>query len=152
MLFPFRCGHPSQGFVTKLPAPRYCNPNLDKISLINTAMANISTARKLGIVARVATRVAAQHAGRSRTLGAMVKAGRATLSHFGRVLGQLWLEVTGFVFLALAGIGALAFFREYAKYHAGHATSGRAALAVCFTGLFGWFGVSSFWRIKRTKG
>ncbi len=115
-------------------------------------MANISTARKLGIVARVASRVAAQHARRNRTLDSVLKAGRATLSHFGRVLGQLWLEVTGFVFLALAGIGVLAFFREYAKFHAGHATSSRPALAVCFTVLFGWFGVSSFWRIKRTKG
>jgi len=108
-------------------------------------MANVSTIRKLGIVARVAS----QQVRRTRTFGAMMQAGRTTLTHFTRVLSQLWLEVTGFVFLALAGIGALAFFREYAKYHAGHAGSGRVLLAICFTMLFGWFGLSSFWRVRR---
>jgi len=108
-------------------------------------MANVSTVRKLGIVARVAS----QQVRRTRTFGAMVRGVRTTLGHFTRVLAQLWLEVIGFVFLALAGIGVLAFFREYAKYHSGHASSGRVLLAVCFTALFGWFGLSSFWRIRR---
>jgi hypothetical protein len=90
-----------------------------------------------------------ERARRGRTLGAVTKAARATASHFGRVLGQLWLEVTGFVFLALAGIGVIAFFREYAKYQNGQATSSRMALAVCFAGLFAWFGVSSFWRVRK---
>jgi len=112
-------------------------------------MSSLSTGRKLGVAARVATRMVTQRARRTRTFGAVTKAARATASHFGRVLGQLWLEVTGFVFLALAGIGVIAFFREYAKYQAGHATSGRMVLAVCFAGLFGWFGVSSFWRVQK---
>jgi hypothetical protein len=111
----------------------------------STEMANASTARKLGIVARVA----GQQVRRTRTFGALMKAARTTAAHLGRVLGQLWLEVTGFVFLALAGIGALAFVREFAKYHAGRATPGRAVLAACFALLFGWFGVSSFWRVRR---
>jgi hypothetical protein len=108
-------------------------------------MANVSTVRKLGIVARVA----GQQMRRTRTFGAVVQAGRTTLTHVARVLAQLWLEVTGFVFLALAGIGALAFLREYAKYRGGHTGSGRVLLALCFTALFGWFGLSSFWRIRR---
>jgi hypothetical protein len=108
-------------------------------------MAKVSTARKLGI----ATRIAGQQVRRTRTFGAVMKAARATGSHLGRVLGQLWLEVTGFVFLALAGIGFLAFMREYNKYHAGRAGSGRVVLAVCFTLLFGWFGVTSFWRVRK---
>ena len=54
----------------------------------------------------------------------MLKGAKATASHFGRVLHQLWLEVTGFVFLALAFIGAGAFFREYARYQAGQTTAG----------------------------
>ena len=109
-------------------------------------MSSLSTARKAGIVARVAGR----QVGRTRTFGAMTKAAKATFSHFRRVLGQLWLEVTGFVFLVLAGIGALAFGREYAKYQAGQGV-GRPALAAGFALLFGWFGVSSFWRVRKRK-
>jgi len=45
----------------------------------------------------------------------------------------------------------MAFVREYMKYQAGKATSGRVALAVGFTVLFGWFGVSSFWRVRKKK-
>jgi hypothetical protein len=108
-------------------------------------MAQVSTGRKLGVVARVASR---QLKG-SRTLAVIGKAAQATAAHTGRVLGQLWLEVTGFVFLALAGIGFLAFCREYVKYHQGQASSGRMMVAVCFTLVFAWFGFSSFWRVKK---
>jgi hypothetical protein len=108
-------------------------------------MPKVSTARKLGI----ATRLAGQQVRRTRTFGAMVKGVRITVSHLARVLGQLWLEVTGFVFLVLAGIGLLAFMREYHKYSVGRAGSGRVLLAVCFTLLFGWFGLTSFWRVRK---
>jgi hypothetical protein len=108
-------------------------------------MMKVSTARKMGIV----TRVAGRQIQKTRTFTAVWGAGRATARHFSRVLGQLWLEVTGFVFLALAGIGALALVREYAKYHAGNVSSSRTALAAGFTGLFCWFGVSSFWRVRK---
>jgi hypothetical protein len=110
-------------------------------------MANVSTARKLSILARVA----AQHAGRTRTFGAVLNAARTTAVHFGRVLHQLWLEVTGFVFLFLAGIGALAFFREFTKHPAGQTRWGRVLVATCFTLTFTWFGVSSFWRVRRKR-
>jgi hypothetical protein len=115
-------------------------------------MANPSNARKLGRVTGVATRLVIQRAGRTRTVGAVRQAVRASAFHFKGVLGQLWLEVTGFVFLALAGIGAIAFAREYGKYHAGQVSSGRVALALCFSGLFGWFGLSSFWRVRKRSG
>jgi hypothetical protein len=111
-------------------------------------MANVQAkARRLGVIARIA----AQQAGRSRSFGALSRAWRATSSNLGKVLGQLWLEVTGFVFLSLAGIGALAFVREYLKYQAGKATAGRIGLAIAFTLLFGWFGLSSFWRVRKKK-
>jgi hypothetical protein len=87
---------------------------------------------------------------RNRTGAAVLAAIRATGRSFGRVLHQLWLEVTGFIFLAMAAIGAMAGMREYGKYQSGHATGpGRLVLAVCFTVSFTWFGVSSFWRVKR---
>jgi hypothetical protein len=106
-------------------------------------MVNVSTVRKLSIMARIA----AQHAGRTRTVSAVLKGARTTAAHFGRVLHQLWLEVTGFVFLALAFIGAGDFFREYARYQAGQTTSARVGVAIIFTLTFTWFGASSFWRV-----
>jgi len=111
-------------------------------------------ARKIKLIYRVAVNVAANMVKRSRTGQAVLAGIRATASSFGRVLHQLWLEVTGFTFLAIAGIGALAGFREYGKYQSGHAAGpGRLVLAVCFTVSFIWFGLSSFWRVrKRAKG
>ena len=101
-------------------------------------MSPLSTGQKLGVAARIAT----QQVRRTRTFGAVMRAGRVAVARWGRVLGQLWLEVTGFVFLALAAIGGLAFWREWTK----HRGPGRVLLAAAFTLLFGWFGVSSFWR------
>jgi len=108
-------------------------------------MIQSSTLRKLGIVARVA----AQQAGRSRAASAVLKGIWVTATSFARVLHQLWLEVTGFAFLAIAAIGALAGAREYARYQAGHAPGpGRLILAICFSASFAWFGLTSFWRVR----
>jgi hypothetical protein len=112
-------------------------------------MTNVSTTRRLSIVARVASRMAAQRAGRSRLFTAVLSAGRTTAGHFGRVLHQLWLEVTGFVFLALAGIGGFAFLRELVKYQAGKEGLLRASVAIVFTFVFAWFGVTSFLRVRK---
>jgi len=110
-------------------------------------VAGLTLTRKLGILARVAT----QQAGRSRIVAAVLHAGRTTARSLGRVLHQLWLEVTGFVFLAMAGIGGIAMSREYAKYQAGKTGPGRLVIAVCFCLTFGYFGLSSFWRVRRKK-
>src|SRR4029077_16477730 len=100
-------------------------------------------------IARI-LRAVAQTLERSRRGRAVLAVVRAITRSFGRVLHQLWLEVTGFTFLAIAGIGALAGMREYGKYQSGHAAGpGRLVLAVCFTVSFIWFGVSSFWRVKK---
>lgn len=114
-------------------------------TLLKSSMMNVSTLRKFGVIARVASR----QAGKTRMAGAIWRGLRVTASSFGRVLGILWLEVTGFVFLCLSGIGALALAREYTKYQAGQVGSARVILAVCFTVTFAWFGVSSFWRARR---
>ena len=112
------------------------------------------TARKIKLIYRAAANVASNMVERSRTGRAVLAGTRAIARSFGRVLHQLWLEVTGFTFLAIAGIGALAGMREYGKYQSGHAAGpGRLVLAVCFTVSFIWFGLSSFWRVKkRAKG
>jgi|SRR5208282_4773809 len=99
---------------------------------------------------KLALRVATQLVERSRTGRAVLAAIRAAARSFGRVLHQLWLEVTGFTFLAMAGVGAIAGMREYGRYQSGHAAGpGRLLLAVCFTVSFTWFGLSSFWRVRR---
>lgn len=109
-------------------------------------MAKVSTLRKIGIAARIA----AQHASQSRTGAALLSGARTTLGSFARVGRQLWLEVTGFTFLVLAVIGGFAGLREYGKYQAGEVTGlGRVILAACFTATFIWFGVSSFWRVRK---
>lgn len=110
-------------------------------------MANVSTGRKLGIAARIA----GQQVKSTRTYGAVLSGARATLSHFAGVLRQLWLEVTGFVFLAFAGIGAVATVKEYAAYHAGKSTPSKVAAGVAFTLMFAWFGLSSFFRARKRK-
>jgi hypothetical protein len=105
----------------------------------------ISSLRKVG----VALRVVRDMASRSRRVNAAMSAVRATARSFAHILHLLWLEVTGTVFLAMAAFGGIAFVREYAKYAAGRATAGRLAIAICFTLTFAWFGLSSFWRVRR---
>ena len=110
-------------------------------------MTSVSTARKLGIAARIA----GQQVKRSRTYSAVLKGARTTLSHLGSAMHQLWLEITGFVFLAFAGVGLVALVREYAAYHAGTGTSGHVAMAGAFSIMFLWFGITSFWRARNRR-
>ncbi len=109
-------------------------------------MINREALRKIALIYRAAVNMIERNqAGRAVLAGI-----RATARSFGRVLHQLWLEVTGFTFLAMAAVGAMAGLREYGKYQSGHATGpGRLLLAICFTVSFTWFGLSSFWRVKR---
>jgi hypothetical protein len=46
-------------------------------------------------------------------------------------------------------VGGLAASREYARYEAGKTGPGRVLLAICFCATFAYFGLSSFWRVKR---
>jgi hypothetical protein len=128
----------------KLDRPKLDRPKLDRQSIDGQAF------RKIKLIFRVAADMVASKVQRSRRGRAVLAGTRAIASSFGRVLHQLWLEVTGFTFLAIAGIGAMAGIREYGKYQSGHAAGpGRLVLAVCFTVSFIWFGLSSFWRVKK---
>ena len=110
-------------------------------------MTNVSTGRKLGIAARVAGRQIKS----SRTFGAVLGGIRATLGHFAAVARQLWHEITGFLFLVIAVFGAAALVKEYIAYRAGGVSPNHMAVAAGFTLVFGWFGVSSFWRSRRPR-
>jgi hypothetical protein len=111
-------------------------------------MVQLSTGRKLGILARIAM----NSAGRNRTLGAAMNGAKITGKHVGRVANVLWLEVTGFVFFAIGVISGLATFREYHRYQAGEIGVNRVVLAAVIAVMFAWFGASSFWRVKKKKG
>ena len=101
---------------------------------------------------KLAIAAAAKTLRRSRVGRAALAGMQATAHSLGHVLHQLWLEVTGFTFLAIAGVGAMAAIREYGKYRMNHAAGpGRLLLAVCFTVSFAWFGLSSFWRVSKKK-
>jgi hypothetical protein len=93
--------------------------------------------------------VAGRQAGRNRTLNAVMSGVRTTGRSVGRAAHQLWLEVTGLIFLLMALTFAGATVKEYGKYHAGGAGPGRFAVAICCTLAFAWFGLSSFWKARR---
>ena len=96
-------------------------------------------------------RVAGEQAGRSRTANALWGAARTTARSFGHVLHQLWLEVTGVLFLIMSLSFAGATPKEYGKYHAGQVGPARVGVLVGFTLAFAWFGLSSFWRAHKKK-
>src|SRR5260370_12912874 len=91
------------------------------------AVSKVSTAQKLGVVARVAS----QQAQRSRLVRAATSAVTATARAFGKVLHQLWLGVMGLVFLIMAASGGGAGGHEYAKYQAGDAVDGPVGAGNC---------------------
>ncbi len=126
---------------------RHCNAFVKREAVKIEAVSKVSTVRKLGVVARVA----GQQVKRSRTARAVRGAVSATGRAFGKAMHQLWLEVTGLVFLAMAGAGGIESAKEYAKYSAGRVGLRGVVVAICFTVTFAWFGVSSFWRV-RSKG
>jgi len=116
-------------------------PEAVKIEVVS----KVSALRKFGVVARVA----GQQVGRSRTYNALSSAARTTARSFKNAGHQLWLEVTGSVFLTMAAFGGFAGVHEYREYAAGRAPAGRVVLAICFTLTFAWFGLTSFWKVRR---
>jgi hypothetical protein len=96
-----------------------------------------------------AGRVVMRQAGENRVLRAAFSAAETTLGSFGRVFRVLFHEVTAFFFVIFAVIGAFAFVREYRAWVAGKVGPGKVVIAILFTLMFGWFGVSSFWKAKK---
>ncbi|MGH9601536.1 MAG: hypothetical protein ACRD24_04015 [Terriglobales bacterium] len=88
---------------------------------------------------------------RGRLLAAAGNAGLGVLRSAGRVLHGLWLEVTGLFFLMFAALGAAASWREYQALAAAGAGPGRLLLALGFTLMFAWFGITSFRRARQKR-
>ncbi len=114
-------------------------------------MTEISTAKKVGVVARVAAREAQRHANRSRLLRGAIAGTRAVLASALRVAHILWLQITGVFFIFFALAGGVAFWKEYRAWDAHRVGPGRAILALCFGLMFAWFGVTSFVRARRRQ-
>jgi len=66
-----------------------------------------------------------------------------------RPLRVLWNEVIGFVFLVLAAFPIPSVVREYRAYEGGAEGMFRIGLAVMFSALMAWFGITSFLRARR---
>ena len=110
---------------------------------------NSDTSRDLGVRSRALLRIAGRRTGENRYVRALYRAGGVTARSTGRVARVLWLEVTGFLFLCLAVVGAGAAVREYRRYMHGQSSVGRIGIAIAFTLLFIYFGVNSFWRSRK---
>jgi hypothetical protein len=108
-----------------------------------------ATSPGFGRQGRAALRVAGRKTGENRWVRAFYRAGSVTVGSVGRVAHSLWLEVTGFLFLVLAVIGAGAAVREYHHYVAGTTTLSRVGIAAAFALLFLYFGIESFLRARR---
>ncbi|HEY6273067.1 MAG TPA: hypothetical protein VIX19_13890 [Terriglobales bacterium] len=86
---------------------------------------------------------------RSRTLQALLVAGKGLAISFAKTLYALWLEVTGLLFGVLAVGGASALVRQY---RTDHFTDHRRLVGVsAFTLVCTYFTVVSFVRAKRTR-
>jgi hypothetical protein len=86
--------------------------------------------------------------GRGVTRGLFAGAG-AFLSRLRYVLGVLFLEVVGLIYLVFGlGIAGLA-FAEYRACRTGEHRPVRFEIAVALAALFFYFGVTSFWRSRR---
>lgn len=95
-------------------------------------------------LARAAGRFSSDKALRKRLLRAGMSGIAATLNSVGRVLRRLWHEITGFLFICFAVVGAVQVWRKWET----HETE-KLAVAAAFVVMFLYFGVSSFWRARK---
>jgi hypothetical protein len=112
-------------------------------------VAQVSGITRLALWATALAQVAAGIARRHRWMKGVAAAAEVFLSSLGRVLHLFWLQVAGLFFLAFAVVGSLAARREYDSWVAGKSGIGRVLVALCFSLVFAWFGLTSFWRAKR---
>ncbi len=67
-----------------------------------------------------------------------------------RILRQLWLEVTGAIFLALAAFGVPSALREWRLLQEGGSLY-RFATTIVFIAMMAGFGIFSFWKSRRLR-
>jgi hypothetical protein len=72
------------------------------------------------------------------------------LCQTGRILHQLWLEVTGAVFIALAAFGGVSAWKEWQALQEG-GPLWKLVAALLFVVMMGAFGIYSFWKARRVR-
>jgi hypothetical protein len=82
-------------------------------------------------------------------LSGLMAGGSSMFASFFRVLRQLMLQVTGFLFLVIAVILGSKVWHEYPSFAATHAEPARFYVTSFFFVLFTYFGLSSFWRARK---
>jgi len=125
-------------------------PSTAQIFKLTTTDSEVGlTSRGFSTLGRAFLRVAGSRTGENRWVRALYKGASVTLQSTTRVLHVLWLEVTGLFFMVLAIVGAAAAVREHHRQLAGAGSTSKVVLAAGFAVLFGYFGVSSFWRSRK---
>ena len=73
--------------------------------------------------------------------------------NMGRILHRLWLEITGAIFLAMAGLGGFSLWKEWRAYQGGQPEGElwRLVAALSFVIFMGGFGLHSFLRARRLR-
>jgi hypothetical protein len=94
-------------------------------------------------------RIAVRGASHSRLLRAGYTAVQTTARSVGRILHLIFLQIAGLFFCLFALGFASRIPRTYHDQVAGRHGPERVYLLVIFTVVFGWFGVSSFWRARK---
>ncbi len=110
-----------------------------------------TTTGALGAQLGTAVRVLRNPDTQQRLFRGVMAGGKSIFGSLSHVARQLWLQVTGFIFLCFAVIGTGAFVREYRAYTAGKIPAGKPVLAFCFAAIFLYFGLESFWRSRKKK-
>lgn len=67
-----------------------------------------------------------------------------------KILHQLWLEVTGAVFLGLAALGGISAWKEWRAYQDGGPVW-KPAMAISFFLMMAAFGIYSFMKARRIR-
>jgi hypothetical protein len=111
-----------------------------------------SLGAKLGSGAGTAFRNLRGKAGRNQRIVRGFRSGaNAFFVSVTGTLRQLFLEVSGLIFLCFSAIIVSVFVREYRKYATHQVGPERVVLAGAIGAMFLYFGLSSFWRTRRKR-
>jgi hypothetical protein len=112
----------------------------------------LSWGGKLGAASGTAWRLLRGRPGRNKRLLSGVQAGASAFARpLRHVLGILFLEASGVVFLVIALSLGTASLHEYRRFQMHEEDWQRAALAGVLGVMFFYFAVSSFWRARKKR-